>query len=241
MSNNSLREIDIRRKLQELSQRGFIKSLRKDNTGIGYTLETVLGIKENNLGEPDFLYKGIPVELKAQRKHASSNITLITKSPYWEPLSAKQIIEKYGYKDAKSRLGLKITLKATDYNPQDLKLEMNNKKNKLNVIHKKDGAVCFFLISGLMKKLKAKLFENLLIVFAETKTEKGAESFHYNEAVLLSKLSVKGFKKLLNDGLLVFEFRMHIRDSGSVRDHGSGFRLNKRHIDRLYETKENIL
>lgn len=241
MSDNSIPEINIRKKLAEISERGFIKSLRKDNTGIGFTLETVLGIKENNIGKPDFTYKNIPVELKAQREHASSNITLITKSPCWEPLSAKQIIEKYGYEDAKRRHGLKVTLKASDFNSQGLKLEIKDKENKLNIIHKEDGIICYFLIDELMQKIKAKLFENLLLVFADTKTRNGAEYFHYNKAVLLSKLSAKGFKKLLSEGLIVWEFRMHIKDSGGVRDHGAGFRLNKSHIDELYEEREIIL
>ena len=34
-----LSEIDIKNKLKEIKEKGFIKSLRKDNTGIGYTLE----------------------------------------------------------------------------------------------------------------------------------------------------------------------------------------------------------
>lgn len=239
MTNNSLQELNIKDILSDISKRGYIKSLRKDNTGIGYTLETIMGIKENNSGEADFMYNGIPVELKAQRKHASSNITLITKSPHWDPLSAKEIIEEYGYKDAKDRKGLKVTLKATEFNPQELKLETTD--GNINIVHRKDGVICYFIIEELMNKINTKLFENLLIVFAETKKENGIEFFHYNEAVLLRKLSTSGFKQLINEGLIVWEFRMHIKSSGSIRDHGAGFRLNRKHIDKLYEKKENIL
>ncbi len=239
MTENSLQEMDIKDVLTKISERGYIKSLRKNNTGIGYTLETIMGIKENNSGEADFAYNGIPVELKAQRKHASSNITLITKSPHWEPLSAKEIIEKYGYKDAKGRKGLKVTLKATEFNPQELKLETTD--GNINIMHRKDGVICYFIIDELMDKIDTKLFENLLLVFAETKKEHGIEFFHYNEAVLLRKLSASGFKQLINEGLMVWEFRMHIKCSGSVRDHGAGFRLNRRQIDKLYEKKERML
>ena len=45
-----LPEIDIKKELEKLKEKGYIKSLRKDNTGIGFTVETLLGIKENNLG-----------------------------------------------------------------------------------------------------------------------------------------------------------------------------------------------
>lgn len=33
---------------------GFVVSLRRSDTGIGYTLETLLGLEENNLKTPDF-------------------------------------------------------------------------------------------------------------------------------------------------------------------------------------------
>lgn len=39
----------LREKLSEIKQAGYIVSLRRGNTGIGYTLETLLGVKENNL------------------------------------------------------------------------------------------------------------------------------------------------------------------------------------------------
>lgn len=234
-----LPEIDIVSELPKIRDKGFIKSLRKDNTGIGYTLETLLGIPENNAAEPDFTYNGIPVELKTQRSHASSNITLITKSPIWKPLSAKDIIKKYGYKDAKGRQGMKVTIQATKFNPNKLKLEIAN--GRLNIVHEKDGVICYFVINDLMKKLKKKLFENLLLVFADAKREQGVEYFHYISAFLLSQFSEEQFKALLAGGLLVFEFRMHIKNSGTVRDHGSGFRLNKRHLDKLYSTSKKIM
>ena len=74
-------EIDIKEKLKEISEKGFIKALRKSDTGIGFTLETEMGIKENNLKNEDFTYKREKVELKAQRKGTTSNITLFTKEP----------------------------------------------------------------------------------------------------------------------------------------------------------------
>ncbi len=242
-----LQEIDIKQKLLELSKKGFVKSLRKDNTGIGFTLETLLKIKENNLGEPDFTYKGLPIELKAQRIDASSRVTLFTKVPHWSPLSAREIIEKYGYPDAKGRQGLKITLKVDDFNNKGFKLELEEKSNRLNIVHKEGGIVAFFKIEELMETLKKKLFENLLLVLAERKKIGEDEYFHYKRAILLTNLSEKAFEKLLKQGLVVWEFRMDIRERHKgkgdffVRDHGPGFRLGRNHLDKLYEKKEVIL
>ncbi|MFH1972650.1 MAG: MvaI/BcnI family restriction endonuclease [archaeon] len=240
-------EIDIKEKLKELKDKGFVKSLRKDNTGIGYTLETMLGIKENNLGEPDLSYNGIPVELKAQRIDASSRVTLFTKVPHWSPLSAKQIIEKYGYKDIKGRKALKTTLKVDGFNEQGFKLELDEENNKLNIVHKEGGVVSFFKIEELMAILKKKLHENLLMVLAFRKMEKDGEYFNYSSAILLTKMTEKAFELLLKEGLMVWEFRMDIRERTQgkgnffVRDHGPGFRLSRNHLDKLYEKKEIIL
>ncbi len=232
-------EINIKKKLKAIAEKGFIKNLRKGDTGIGFTLETELGINENNFISHDLTFKDDLVELKAQRLHASSNITLITKSPYWNPLSAKTIIEKYGYPDKRGRHVLKFTHKITEFNSQLFKKEL--KDNHLNIIHKTDGILCYFVLNELMEKVKTKLSKHLLFVIADTKKQHGVEYFHFNEATYLTDLSEDGFKKLLDEGMIVFEFRMHLKESGGVRDHGSGFRLNKRHITKLYSKNIKIL
>ncbi len=57
-----IQEITV--KLKEIQSRGFIPSMRRSDTGIGYTLETLAGIKENNIRTPDFG----KIELKSQRR-----------------------------------------------------------------------------------------------------------------------------------------------------------------------------
>lgn len=124
---SDLLEIDIKKELEEIFKLGFVKSMRSDNTGIGYTLETLLKIKENNLGEPDLKYNGLPVELKSQRAKASSRVTLMTKTPHWDPLKPKEIMERFGYIDIQGRQGLKITLVANNFNAKGFKLEVETK------------------------------------------------------------------------------------------------------------------
>lgn len=230
----NLKEIDIVGELKKLFKQGYVKSLRQSDTGIGYTLETLLKIKENNSGEPDFNYKGVPVELKAQRETASSRVTLMTKTPNWNPLKPKEIMEKFGYTDLHGRQALKVTLTANNFNAKGFKLEVDKNANRLNIVHKNYGNVAYFDVEELMKKLSDKIYQNLILVLAERKKEKGNEYFRYNKAILLQELSEEAFENLFNDGLIVWEFRMHIKPDGGVRDHGPGFRISKNHIDRLY-------
>jgi hypothetical protein len=61
-------------KFKEIKNKGFILSTRRGPTGIGHTLETHLGIIENNNAHPDI--EG--AELKAHRTKANNLITLFT-------------------------------------------------------------------------------------------------------------------------------------------------------------------
>ena len=236
-----LQEINIIEELKKLFDKGFIKTLRENDTGIGYTLETLLKIKENNVGEPDFKFNEIPVELKAQRKYAKSKITLMTKTPYWEPLPAKDIIKMFGYKDKMGRQGLKITLTATEgYNSRGFKLELDRKANRINIVQKGFGVVCYYKIDELMNKLKVKIFKNLLLVLADTEKKDKSEYFRYEKGILLKDLSEEAFEKLFSEGHIVWEFRMHLKENGGVRDHSPGFRINRSKIKELYSEQEVI-
>jgi len=237
---DSLPKIDIVKKLKELFKQGYVKSLRSNNTGIGYTLETLLKIKENNSGEPDFDYNGLPVELKSQRETASSRVTLMTKTPNWDPLKPKEIMEKFGYKDLHGRQALKISLIANNFNAKGFKLEVNKVADRLNIVHKDYGTVAYFGIKELMQKLSDKIYKNLILVLADRKKKGEQEYFRYTKAIILQELSEDAFEKLFNDGLIVWEFRMHIKEDGGVRDHGPGFRISKNHIDKLYKKNKVI-
>ena len=68
---------DIIKKLREIKKRGYIKTHRAGQTGIGKTLEDLLGIEENNIPIANTTF----AELKSARKGSGSMITLFTKSP----------------------------------------------------------------------------------------------------------------------------------------------------------------
>jgi len=235
-----LPEIDIKKELERIFKLGFVKSMRSDNTGIGFTLETLLKIKENNIGEPDFKYNDLLIELKSQRETASSRVTLMTKTPHWNPLKPKEIMDKFGYKDIQGRQALKITLIANSFNAKGFKLEVDKKANRLNIIHKDYGVVAYFDITELMGSLRKKIYQNLLLVLAEVKKINKEEYFKYKKAILLKDLSEESFESLFNDGLIVWEFRMHIKENGGVRDHGPGFRIHRKHINKLYAENKVI-
>lgn len=83
---------DVIKSLEVVKNLGWVKTLRSGSTGIGYTLETLLEIAENNLQQPDLM----GFELKASRLNGSSMLTMFTLSPN-PPRSNSVLREKYGY------------------------------------------------------------------------------------------------------------------------------------------------
>ena len=61
---------ELLQKLEQISSRGFIKSMRGGDTGVGYTLETLLGISANSSKNPD--YRGI--EIKSSRSRNTKDV-----------------------------------------------------------------------------------------------------------------------------------------------------------------------
>lgn len=240
-----LPEIDIVEELNKISKQGFIKSLRANDTGVGYTLERILGIKENNDAEPDFLFNGTPVELKSQREHTSSNITLFTLEP---PRGTKKefadlkLLNKHGY-ISDGRKNLYITMQMDSCNPQGFKLELQDKN--LLIVHSNGDIIWIYPLEYILAKIKKKLSHKVLLVTAESKEENGKELFHYKKADMYSEVTGENFIELIKSCAMVLEFRMHVgvKDNGKEwpRNHGTAFRLNLRYLDKLFLKKERIL
>jgi len=100
-------------KLEEIKELGWVKTHRSGNTGIGKTLEDLLGIEENNILGPD----AHMVELKSIRQNAKNMLTLFTKSPLPRGINTK-ILHEYGYETSESgeRKILHTTVDPVGYN-----------------------------------------------------------------------------------------------------------------------------
>ena len=83
---------ELIQRLKAIKEMGYIKTHRAGNTGIGKTLEDLLGIEENNIPSPN----AAMIELKSARKNAKSMLTLFTKSPL-SPKANSILLERFGY------------------------------------------------------------------------------------------------------------------------------------------------
>jgi len=242
------------RKIMRIKQMGYVQSHRAGPTGIGKTLEDLLGITENNIAGPDFA----TYELKTGRKDSVSMLTLFTKAP--DPKGAnKKLLETFGYVQRKvprdyeqlTLTGDKIdeskipiedkelhtTVDAIKPNSLNLKLEIED--NRLYI--RNDLNVEAYYDNDALKKIFEQKYHKLIYVLADHKKEKGKEHFWYNEAYLLDGFGFERFSQLVSEGKLKVDIRIGHYSNGRLHDHGTGFRILPRYLPQCFETIQQIL
>ena len=228
----------LKEQLEKIKAMGFVKTHRAHDTGIGKTLEDLLGIKENNLRLPDVG----DVELKAKRIDSGSMLTVATKSP--EPKGINKVLfEKYKYLDKEGKYNLHSTVCGSQKNPQSFKVVFEGEKL---VLKNKSKIAVYWPISIFDDVLKAKS-DKILLAFAETKGERKTknEKFHFTEAYLLSNLNINKFKSAVESDKLKIDIRIGVyrsgKNKGKYHDHGTGFRINKRDFLHLFDNFTKII
>lgn len=228
--------LELLDKFDEIKARGFIKTLRQGPTGVGYTFETVMGIKENNDSWADF--KGIELktfrseELKMNRAEKTN---LFLKEPRWSDGLPNMVerVKKYGYVDENGRYALYSTVKI-DESGHKLKFAIVSAKEKID-IERQSVPIAFYQYKEIQKRLEEKHNETAFIA-AQSRGKGISEEFYYRTLTYCMKPSISSFITLLAAGNVMLELRMHIGASGSVRNHGSAFRIMKDKIPDLFRT-----
>lgn len=230
---------EIQSKLLILNDKGFVSTRRKGPTGIGHTLEQELDLTETNLAIPDI---GGRIELKASRKTSGSMVTLFTFNRAVWNLNQKEIIEKYGYIDNKGRKSLYSTVFHGIKNPQNLQIEVDKSNNKVHLKHQTGATLATWSIFTIVGKFITKL-DKLIIVFADAKINEltNKEEFHYNQAYILEEPSPDNFLDAFINSIIAIDVRMHLKENGKVRNHGTGFRIKETKIPNLYRKRKKIM
>lgn len=193
------------------------------DTGIGRTVESILGIEMNPSKNPDF--KGI--ELKSHREASKVRNTLFTQTPEWaisRLKSGKAIVDEYGYiPDGYTHKSLHVTLTANRPNPQGLGLLVQPQlglleADEFSLIALDDGT--FRKVNDVAAWRLIKLHERLLTkhretfwIDAETKHESGREFFRVSEILHTKNPIPSQFDVLLDQGQITVDFLL-CRDSG---------------------------
>lgn len=223
--------------LQDISQMGYVETHRAGNTGIGKTLEDLLGIEENNVPGPDTA----GVELKSTRTDSNNLTTLFTKEPPRDnrQLWNQDLVRELGYVDSKDRQALKVTI--TPDTPNNRGFYLSYDENSVDVVHEEYGVCATYPLDFLQETFEGKMPE-LVMVFAETKEVDGREHFWYNEAYHLDGFDGDAFLELMRDGVITLDLRMHIKESGNIRNRGTAWRImDESRLDEAFAERTSLL
>lgn len=117
-------------------------------------------------------------------------------------------------------------------NSHGLKLSVNQEDERLN-LQFRDQRVAFWTRETLQSRLQEKLTETVFIG-ASTRGRGREEEFHYQTVLYCEQPSVDALLQLVGSRDVMLEMRMHIREDGSARNHGSAFRIRLDRLPRLF-------
>lgn len=220
-------------KLKKIAKQGFVKSLVNADTGVGRTLETLLGIEMNPSKSPD--YKGI--ELKSFREKKGTRKGLFAKTPNWELSKFKsrvEILDEFGYWD-KGIFRLYNTVRGTGRNAQGLILEIKPESDWL-VENSKKPSVGDFLVWELevLRKNLIKKHKETFWISTETKTVDNQEYFQYKLVEHTKNPRVDQFETLIETGVITIDYCIKRQPDGKVIDKGCNFKLKPTCLDLLF-------
>ncbi len=218
-------------KFAQIKEKGWFKSKRKGPTGIGQTLEQLLGIKENNVALPDLG----TVELKAHRIGSSSMITLFTFNKKAWKMNPLDAIKKYGTKDEHGRLGMYFTMART---PNSMGLFLNVDDATISVRHVSGEVVAEWQLETLAQRFMQKT-PGLVFVSAFSEMRGDTEWFKYDRAQVLTETSPGIIHNQLISGNILVDLRLH--DKGTAaRNHGTGFRATEDKLTLLFKNIKEL-
>lgn len=230
--------------LRQVSSKGYLRTLRPGDTGIGYTLETMLGISANSKQAPD--YKGIEIKAKRSRIGADrSRSTLFSKVPNWKlsPVgSALGLLKARGYVDSDGRLSLYHTLSARGPNSLGLALDIDAENEWLRQVYHSPSTPrvvhdVTWEIPALKKDLAAKHRQTFWVRAMSRGTGQN-EEFHYVEVLRTRRPMTANFVALVEAGVITVDYALHKKSETRARDHGYLFKIHPDNLGALFPPPE---
>lgn len=235
---------ELYKNFMKIKKMGWVKTMRKGSTGVGYTFESLLNKEEDSFNIPDFGN----VEIKTKRYFTKGFIELFNAVPdgdYLFPI--KNLINKYGYSTRKNPNSRAIV--GDVYADKDnmiglyyiYRLKVDRKKREIRlIVSNYDRNVIDTSISWSFDYLQDKLYRKLkylALVYAKNKFIDGTEFFLYNRLTLYRLRGFDSFINLIETGKIHIQFNARCIDNGTtkkIQDHGTAFKINEKDIQLLF-------
>lgn len=241
---SNLIAMELLDRLKVLANQGWVPSLRSGPTGVGFTLESMLGIAANSNKAPD--YKGI--ELKAGRTSAgksTSRTTLFSKTPDWTKCrvtNGLELLDAYGYR-VNNRLQLYCSLNNVP-NTLGHFLEVQTDDAFLHSKFQPSQAgalasnVFIWDIDKLRASLASKHKETFWVKAKVKRSSDGCEHFHYTDVVHTKGPLLGNVVQMFRLGRIELDYVIH-EEFGQTgrrksRDHGYLFKMWQKNLQSLF-------
>ncbi len=226
--------VELLEQFDIVKSRGWIDTLRAGDTGIGYTFETLLGIKENNDQVADF--KGIEIKCKSIKEGeviGATKINLFQAGPTWSAQStARERIRVIG-RMGDDGLYACYSQVTTTPNNLGLLLDVNHPSSKID-LRKYTSDLGYWSFSQLESRLVEK-HSRTAFIKARTRKVRTTAQFFYEDLVYCDNPSIQRFIDLVSHRNIVFEFTLSEQSNGSVRNHGYPWRMiRSAFLDQLF-------
>lgn len=236
----------LKNRFDRIKDMGWVKSLRKGPTGVGYTFESLIGKGEDACALPDF--NGI--EIKTHRRLSKSDICLFNYNPIGESsYELMRLYDNYGFRSVKNKsikvlntsvycdwirdvgINYKFCLKV-DYKCEKIFLVVFDRIG--NFVEKKS----FWEFSVLREKLYNKM-NYLAYIEAYSKFSGDVEYFRYNDLKFYKLKDFDTFIDLLSRGKIRVTFKVGVYTEGprcgEINSHGTSFSIKSSDLSLLYD------
>lgn len=255
---------ELIREIRKIFEAGWVKSVKKtidkrNDGAVGNTLESLLGIKENNLPLPN----AREWELKGQRKHTSSLLTIkhIEPSPTGAKIVSSVLLPLYGWKHKEAgkkypetEKSFRSTTSAIAHTNRGFRVAVDRAKKKIVFVFDASKAdTSKPEIAAWLKTVKERVglgsinpepywafddlkyavgskIMNCFYVIADTKIEDKHEYFKYEKLLVLSGFLFERFLGCAEKGYVLFDF-----DARTGHNHGTKIRLKQDKFPTVYE------
>jgi len=119
-------------------------------------------------------------------------------------------------------------------------IEIDESKKVIRLLSSNDILLAEWDIYVVVGVFSSKL-SRLLFVLADRRAVQGHEEFHFNEAYLLTEPNPRNFIDAIKNSLVGIDLRMHLKENGTVRNRGTGFRIREKDIYELYGNRRRLL
>lgn len=237
---------DFVREYTKICGMGWIRTHRSGPTGVGKTLEDLLGIAENNIDGPDFG----DYELKSCRLDSNSMLTIFTKTP--QPQGVVHVLRMtFGYSsdvyDNDEKV-LNATLSADHFVPiadtgRSLKVSCGD--TKISIIAEDEKEYAYWTREQLKTAFEKKYKNKFVYAKAQSRGSGANEEFRFVEAYEVSGFNYDAFVKLLEQGKIYIDLRIGQyhggAKNGQTHDHGTGFRIKENDQPLLFKINNKIV